>query len=201
MMNFASVESFVENVKSGTLNITMLAVTTPKMSRTRRADKRVNPFFGRVEKVTLITDARIGYRYENNVNLELKRKGIDDEIIPEKPNGKHWIGFPKLLAADKDENIHYVRLTTKKDINMKIVSHIFLDGKLCTDKVILAELEEWLPKHYESKKQADLGLDEEEQIKPFDYTTTNVVMIKQGERKYQNDNFRYKVAELLEIFK
>ena len=128
----------------------------------------------------------------------MERNGINAKFDESKPNGKHWVKYPLILQSDKDDSQYYLRLTTRK--SMKSVSIYLIDGKPCTDKVELAKLEEWLPKHYESKKQAALGLTEEEQVSVFDYKVESIIMVKQGDKVYNKLDRMFNPSEVKAFF-
>ena len=110
---FSTISEFVNNVARGTFGITLIAVTEPKMN------KKGNPFFGRVQKATYMSNVALGYDYENVVNARLERKGETADYVAEKPKGKNWDIFPFILKSDKDESIKYLRCTMRPNTATK----------------------------------------------------------------------------------
>ena len=196
---FNSVENIVCNLNKGTFGVTLITVTVPKMSQTKRATKEVNPFFGRVHKCSMTTNVALGYGYENNVNLRLKRKGNEANFEAEKPNGKHWVEYPLILASDKNPEQHYLRTTARNSSKVTVV--YLIDGKPCHDTEILNQLKEWLPKPSVSKKQEEHGLEEEEQVKVFDYKVEGVMCISQGGKTYNKLDKVFTIEAMKTFFK
>lgn len=177
--NIQSVNEFCKNINKGTFGISLVAVTTPKMN------KKNNPFFGRVQKATYITNVALGYTYEHCVNNRLFRNGLNTNFESDKPKGKTWLEFPYLLCSDKDNTQHYLRTTMRK--NSKIENIYLLDGEIVNDLEIINQIKEWLPKPSTSAKQENCGLVDDEQVVIRDFKVENIVSLTQGSKKYSND--------------
>lgn len=174
--NFNSVIEFVKNVSRGTFGISLITLTEPKMRKTN------NPYFGRVHKATYLTNVALGYNYENSVNNRLDRKGLETDFQAEKPKGKSWDEYPYILKSDKDASIKYLRCTMRQ--NTKAKSVYILDGKIVTDASVEAEIKGFIPTSSTSKKQAESGLDDAEQVVVRDYKLDGVIYLGQGEKSF-----------------
>ena len=176
MENFKSVAEFCGNIARGTFGISVIALTEPKMN------KRGNPFYGRVHKASCLNNVALGYDYENVVNAKLERKGLVADFKAEKPKGKNWDMFPFLLQSDKDSSVKYLRCTMRKNTTSKSV--YLLDGKVVSDNNVLAEIKSWITTSSYSPKQAESGLEEEEQVVVKDYKVEGIIALTQGEKVY-----------------
>ena len=169
-----SVEDFVANIKKGTFGVTMITKTEPKMN------KRNNPFFGRVQKITYLSNVGLGLSYQNTINNRLERLELENNYQAEKPKGKHFIN-DFILASDKDETIHYLRTTMYK--NTKSETIYLLDGQI-VDGDILKEIKVFIPKATTCQKQQNAGLEEQDQVIVRDFKVENIIHLAQGEKVY-----------------
>lgn len=173
-MSKKSLREFVcAEIQNGTFGVVINTETEPRMRKTN------NPYFGRVRKVTRMTNVAIGYGYENSVNARLEREGKDADFQAEKPNGKHWICYPNILASDKDESQLYLRTTMRKNTIPKSV--YTLDGQVVTDPTTLAEIKSFI---YSSAKPTNQGLNEGDEVIVRDYKLENVISITQGAKEW-----------------
>lgn len=166
--------SFVESLSKGTLS-TIITNTEPRMRKTN------NPLFGRVRKQTTVNHVVVGVSYENSVNNKSERVGGGEHIEAEKPNGKTWVIPNLILKADKDENQLYLRVTERKTTTRE--SFYLVDGRPATEEEV-AIIKENLQGGAPSKKQAELGIAEEDQVVVKDYKLQNILAIKQGSKKW-----------------
>ena len=185
MTNFKSVAEFANECGNGQFGVTMIAVTEPKMRKTN------NALFGRVHKATYLSNVALGYDYENSVN---NRCG--GGFVAEKPNGKHFIG-KCILAADKNENQHYLRTTMRKNTISKSI--YLVDGRIASDAEV-EQIKSFLPPTYESKKQAEVGLEGAEQVIVRDYKLEGIICLTLGDRVFNRIGF-IDPAELRSYFK
>ena len=176
MTQFSSISDFVNNIARGTFGITLIAVTEPKMN------KKGNPYFGRVQKATYMSNVALGYDYENVVNARLERKGETADYVAEKPKGKSWDIFPFILQSDKDATIKYLRCTMRPNTASK--SLFLLDGQIVTDADTILAIKAWLPQPKACLKQTESGLTDEEQVVVRDYTLSNILCLTQGDKVF-----------------
>ena len=163
---------FVESVKKGTMGVNILVCTEPKMN------KRNNPFYGRVRKVSIRTNIRFGIDYESSVNGRLESENKVADFSAEKPNGKHWVNYPYLLGSDKDDNQKYLRVYPCE--NTKNHTYYIIDGeRFATDEEVEI-IKSFLPKSNNTAWQG--GLDKK--LNCQDYKVENVLAIKQGAKEW-----------------
>lgn len=177
MNNTTNIESVYKLIKtiSTKFGSAMVVKTEPKF----RGGKSC-PFVGRVTKMTLITNCRFG-SYVNSVNATLEKKGIETEYKAAPRKGMHFVEgmYPYILQSDKDSEQYYITMNYRPS-DKTTFEHVFvLDGKVVTDETIRAEIEGWIyvaPKK-ENIKQAEAGLESEEQTKVVTYKVQNVINI------------------------
>jgi hypothetical protein len=192
MKTFKSVSEFCGNISKGTFGISVIALTEPKMN------KRNNPYYGRVHKATYMSNVALGYDYENVVNARLERKGLDSDFVAEKPKGKNWDIYPFILQSDEDSNVKYLRCTMRPNTASK--TKYILDGQLVTDENVLAEIMSWVTKSSYSAKQAESGLENEEQVVVRDFKLEGIIAMSQGEKVYNRVGGLVNVEQLRKCF-
>lgn len=138
------------------------------------------PFVGRVTKVTLIKNCRFG-SYENSVNNALEKKGEESTYKASGRKGMTFVEgmYPYILVSDKDNTQYYLTMNYKSTDKTTFESVYFLDNTLVTDEETQREIEGWIyvaPKR-ENTKQAEAGLNSEEQVKVVTYKLQNIVHI------------------------
>lgn len=170
-----SVKMFVNNeIKNGTFGVVITTETEPRMRKTN------NPYFGRVRKVTRLTNVAIGYGYENVVNAHLDREGKTADFEADKPKGKHWVTYPTILASDKDESIEYLRTTMRKNTTTRSV--FTLDGNVIEDPTIVAEIKSFIQS---SSKPTNQGVEDGNEVIVRDYKLEGILSISQGEKHWE----------------
>jgi len=147
-----------------------------------RALKANNPLFNRLTAISVGINLQLGINYGNSVNARLKKAGIDEKFEAEKLPWGHWFEyvnekgetiscFPRLI--EHKDNM-YLRLYKAKNTNIRIA--YYLDGKRVSYDSIKDYLKE---ENHESGKQSALGLEKDEQSKPFTprFSTIRVMKI------------------------
>lgn len=168
--------SFVHGLTKGTFGVTITTETEPRMRKTN------NPYFGRVKKVTRLTNVALGYGYENVVNARLEREGKSADFEADKPKGKSWELYPLFLCSDKDETQKYLRTTMRKNTATKSV--LTLDGEVVTDADTIAHIKSFIQS---SAKPTNQGLEDENVVIVRDYKVQGIVSIEQGEKMWRRD--------------
>lgn len=163
----------ISKLSKGIFGVEVITNTEPSMRKTK------NPYLGRVRKVSVYRNAILGVDYQNAVNGRLERKGEVADYKAAAPRGKkHYNAF--FYVSDKDENVFYLKIGIRK--NTKIESEYMVDGRIATIAE-RTEIESLLIAHSSSvKKQAEAGLDENEQYHINAPKLENVVSIKLGGR-------------------
>ena len=173
-----SIVDFLSGLKKGVFGITLVANTQPKMNKTN------NPYFGRVTKVTRLTNVAIGYSYENTIKNRLERAGSENtDFKSEAPKGRHWVeGYENiLLQSNKDDTQYYLRTTMRK--NTKASVTYLVDNRPATDEEI-NEFKAFFPKSSTSNKQTEAGLQDEEQVVVRDYKLESIQSLTLGNLNY-----------------
>ena len=124
----------VDNAVAGQI-MSMTIKTTPKMN------KRNNPYFGRVEKVTTLK-AHIMSSYQNAKRNAQEKRGEERTFVSSgMPSGsKSWI-IPNLLLEYMNGS---VKLQYMPNLSQPTALW-YLDGQLITDDAIVANIKFFLP--------------------------------------------------------
>ena len=108
-------------------------------------NKKDNPYFDKVIKRSKC-NYLLGSSYEQRVNTNYEKEGIEETFVTEKPSGKTHIS-KCLLVKDTDTNIVYVQLERFDEI--KPTNEYIFEGNPI-EKVMF---ESFMKKVYESTKQ------------------------------------------------
>ena len=161
----------ISALKKGTFGVEITTATEPKMKKTG------NPFIGRVTKISVYYNAILGVSYENAVNGRLEKKGLERDYVSEAPRGKKWYNA-FFYVSEKDSSVYYLKIGMRKNTTCR--SHYLVDGRPITESE-LAMLNEFLYKPSGTcNKQAEHGLEEDEQYRIVAPKLENVVEIKVG---------------------
>lgn len=183
------VVAFVRNaVKANGLGVQIIAnfaVNDLKKGTAKNRSEAYNRFFD-IEKGEFKTSKTSTYK-----NVTLQRSYLNavenrsENPMPyelEAPKGREWVEGCEgiLLVSTTDPTKFYLRVSMNK--NSKVESTFFVGEKEATAEEV-AIIKEWSPKKdYTCKKQLAYGVDEDNQVKVKDFTLTNIVAIKYGER-------------------
>jgi len=177
---YQAAKQVLDDTKKGQFGICVVALTS--------CDKKLlaggRHYIGRIHKATIITNARLGARYESMINKKAD-EGVN--YIPQKPNGMTWIDYPYFKRADRSGEIYLSINYRECDERTKFESIYLLDGKVATS----AEVERF--KVYfkggssYSKKQSLAGVtDEREQTKVVQYNVNDIAYV--GTNKSDAEN-------------
>ena len=178
-----TIKDFVSNINKGTFGIQMVSVTEPKMN------KRNNPYYGRVQKVTYMLNVMLGYNYENVVNNQLAREGKVTNFVADTPSGREWDMFPFILKSTSNNEQMYLRTTMGKATRVKSI--YIIDGKIANDDDVVA-IQSFMPK---SNGNTNQGTDVEIIVK--DFKLQNIIFLKQGEKEYNKGGISVDVLKKL----
>lgn len=165
----ATLFDILVNINAGSF-VSLVSVTEPKLL------KRGNPLNGfKIEKITKAV-LQYGYSYENAVN---NRVAEGEEFKADELPWGEWVdGFENKILIHKGEL--YVRLYEKKNDSRQVF--YLINGELATDEQV-AIIKQFTPKS-NSKKQEEVGLEYEEQVKPRSYKFSSIISLKCGENYY-----------------
>jgi hypothetical protein len=108
-------------------------------------NKTNNPYYNKVVKRSKCNYS-LGVNYENRVNNNYTKEGIESTFETEKPSGKTHIS-KCLLVSDKDNSVHYVMLERFDEI--KPTNEFIFEGNEI-DKQLF---QDYMVKYTESQKQ------------------------------------------------
>jgi hypothetical protein len=175
----------------------IVTATTPNMIKGGRRDKATgaypNPFIlpngsCRVVKHTE-TVVMLNNSYETAVNNRVeKTTGKHGHLKADPMSGRVWVeGMENLVSvkteeSNRDRDLTYLRVYFNM-ANSPISVRYVLDGRSATPKEV-EEIEAWLTVKSDSRKQAEEGLDAEDQIVPRDYKLASVKHLECGDYKF-----------------
>lgn len=182
--NFTNVEDAIKNLKKGSfVRVSML--TTPTMN------KRNNPYYGRVKKLTIISGASLGVDYAKLMQNAAKRSGNETEEkydVDKRYSKGVWVnGLEKFVSVtntgQKYLHIYMYQRTSKRNVCY------MLDGKIITQNNPLFEQIAMWDKNYNKKpqacaKQAEYGVDDTEIPMVITPLLENIIGIKQNDINY-----------------
>lgn len=154
--------------KKGQLGICVTYLVDASMNKTN------NPYYGRVKKLTTISNARLGVSYVNCVNGKLERSGQ----TPDYQAGKSTTDFVnEFIQVSKDGTKNYLKI----GINSRttIDSVYYLDGHIATDQEV-ADIKNYLKKSAPSQRQMAAGIDEDDVYRHITPNVENILHIWQG---------------------
>lgn len=140
-----------------------------------RMNKRNNPYFGRVTKVSQC-NASFNYSYENACNNRVEKVNGERLFVTESLPWGSWIkGYEnKFISHNGGIFVRFYKIP-----NEVVKVTYYLDGVEVTDKSMLNEIISFIPtrKDY-SAKQASLGVTEyEKQCHPYAIGVENIVRL------------------------
>ena len=119
------VKSIVDGFKRGQLGIFLVS----EVSCDNKFLARGRQYVGRVSKVTIISNARLGASYEGMVSAKCDGKV---KFTPSKPSGMTWIDYPYFKQSDKSGKIYLSLNYRPCDERTKFESYYILDGHVAT---------------------------------------------------------------------
>lgn len=168
--------SFMENVRGGSHTYaSMISDTEPKMN------KRGNPFYGRVRKLSK-------WSFGCNTNPKTKgdnlrdEKGLEGEYEPQKTYIESYNGRDNYVVGVKSDNpaIKYLRVYTNPNSNESTFSEYYIDGVKATP-FQMEQLKTFIKKS--TKGSNNLGVKGDEAFGIFNVMVENVKFIYIDKRK------------------
>jgi hypothetical protein len=139
-----------------------------------RMNKTGNPFFGQVIKRTS-GNYLIGTDYEQRVNNNSEKEGLDRSFVVEPPKGKRHISKCVLIDT-KTESVHYLMMERFDEIHPSVEYHL-VNG----DPIEKTLFESYMVKVYESTKQ-----EQERKVTPITPKLSNI-------RQFSIDGMKYEI--------
>lgn len=123
-MNYQEISSKVANIIKGQFGIYVVV----KASCDKKLLKGGAHYMGRIEKVTMINNARLGVSYKGMVETKASK-----EFTPQPLRGFTWLVYPFFKQADKSGKI-YLNINYRQcDARTSFKSVYLLDGRVATD--------------------------------------------------------------------
>lgn len=119
------IKSIVDGFKRGQLGIFLVS----EVSCDNKFLSCGRRYIGRVSKVTMISNARLGVSYEGMVSAKCDGKV---KFTPSKPSGMTWIDYPYFKQSDKSGKIYLSLNYRPCDERTKFESYYILDGHVAT---------------------------------------------------------------------
>lgn len=175
-----SVDEYIQVMKNvkGCQFVSIKYLTNREALNKKLVGGKKNPYYGRVACLTSITSTQVGANYQNAVNNRLKGDGQGEGFVAESLPWGEWIR-PNYLIGHKGET--YVRLYLTK--SSKTEKKYYIDGRLATEdesKAIANEIRE----HSVSVRQSEVGICEENQVKPININVKNINSIVMNGNAY-----------------
>ena len=119
------IKSVVDDFKKGQLGIFLVS----EVSCDNKFLAHGRQYVGRVSKVTMISNARLGASYEGMVSAKCDGKV---KFTPSKPSGMTWIDYPYFKQADKSGKIYLTLNYRPCDERTKFESYYLIDGHVAS---------------------------------------------------------------------
>ena len=119
------IKSIVDGFKRGQLGIFLVS----EVSCDNKFLSCGRRYVGRVSKVTMISNARLGVSYEGMISAKCDGKV---KFTPSKPSGMTWIDYPYFKQSDKSGKIYLSLNYRPCDERTKFESYYILDGHVAT---------------------------------------------------------------------
>lgn len=134
-----------------------------------------NEYYGRVSSITSMSGVQVNADYEKAVNNRLpKDDGNGEKFVAESLPWGEWF-IPNKVITHKGK--YYLRFYVTKSVKKETA--YYLDG-VKTDLNIADEIRESAP----SKRQAEVGIEAKDMVKPFTICADNVSGITLGGVSY-----------------
>lgn len=139
-------------------------------------------YIGRIEKVTLVENARIGCSYEGKVNAM-----TDEKFVAQPRRGFTWQNYPIFEISNKKQEMYVTFNYRPCDERTKFKSFYLLDGHVASDDEV-AEFKQYFTKSSSySKSQAAVGITNEcEQTKVVRYRISDIDYVGVNKREAYN---------------
>jgi hypothetical protein len=141
------------------------------METSVRMNKTGNPFYNKIIKETT-GRYFIGNDYENRVNNNMEREGMDRSFETEQPKGKHHIS-KCVLKDDKTDSVYYLMMERFKEVKPKV--RYFFEGNVIEKQLF----ESYMTKVYEPTKQ-----EQERKVYPMTPKIENIRFISLNGIRY-----------------
>ena len=196
----ATIEDFGARIKRGTFGLYAALFTEQKMNKypngTKAGERKntpENPHLGKVFNLSIYQNACTGVNYYNVVKAECEREGIkftDDEFAAAFPKEGTYCEsadddkLRNIIMENSSNGQRYLRLYDGRKPT-RIMYLTIVDGEVCTDAKVLADIARYTPDYSGSKKQESLGIANLVGVKQP--KVENVLFMRQGDKMWCNE--------------
>lgn len=197
MKTYNSIEDFASVLNKGTFGIYVATLTDKRMNKYPCGCGRVkgteNPYEGRAKNLAVYMHAATGVNYYSIVKSECEREGIkftDDEFAAAFPKEGTYCEsanddkLRNIIMENTTNGQRYLRLYDGRKPT-KVMYYTMVDGEICTDAKVLADIARYTPEYSGSKKQEALGITNIVGVKQP--KVENVLFMRQGDKLWCND--------------
>jgi hypothetical protein len=150
---------------SGAKIVSLVVETVPDM-----ITPKANPLFGRLVKRSYI-NGMIGFRYENSVNNQLAREGVEADFVS---HPRKWGNRIEGTPLVEHKGTHYLEVKIEKVYDTKYI----LDGKEVSKDVVA--------QHLRPAKEGSGRQGTEKAVILRDYKLDSITALNMGGRQYLN---------------
>lgn len=164
-----------------------------------KMNKRNNPYYGRVKKLTVYNSIKFGVSYANVMEKQATKAGNEPEkayIVNTNTGKGNWVfGLKDILTRNEETGKEYLHIAIYPE--SKTESYYILDGLIVKkDSKVYEEIKSWdnslkKAKNEPCEKQKEYGVTKEVFVKTPTFILTNVISIKQGNRVWQNNIYPF----------
>ena len=160
------IQSAIKTLIKGQFGIFLVV----KSSCDKKLKKSGSHYLGRIEKVTMLSNAKVGASYKGMVQAK-----ADEKFTPQPLKGMHWVLYPFIKESDKSGKQYLCVNYRKCDARTAFKSYYLLDGKLATKE----QIDEFKAYFYAEKKeqpqtQVAVGVSEEEMTSVVNYCIDDI---------------------------
>ena len=197
MKTYKSIEDFAKVLNKGTFGMYVATLTDKRMNKYPCGCGRVkgteNPYEGRVQNLAVYMNAATGVNYYSIVKGECEREGIkftDDEFAAAFPKEGTYCEsadddkLRNIIMENSSNGQRYLRLYDGRKPT-RIMYLTIVDGEVCTDAKVLADIARYTPDYSGSKKQESLGIANLVGVKQP--KVENVLFMRQGDKMWCNE--------------
>lgn len=144
---------------------------------TQKMRKTGNPFSEIIKRTSL--NVSFFGSYQNAVNNRLKKAGLEADFTANPLPWGEWVIANKIITH---KGLKYVRFYLHKNSNPK--TEYYFEGDQLTGER-LEEAKFFFQEHSESARQAEAGLESEDQCKPFSINIENILQVNVNGQEYK----------------
>ena len=184
---YENVEEMLKGCQKGSF-FKVITLTSPSMK------KRNNPYYGKVQKITIYKGCMLGVSYQNVVQNAAKRNGVENDtpyIVNTNTGKGTWIlGLENYITENEkgDKYLHlFITRGTRKEMKYLYEGVIIDFNNPIFDKIASWD-KNFGKKHEVCKKQEDYGASDDTILSVITPKLENVIEVEQKNKIYQKSN-------------